>query len=74
MSLSLAAITLFNADHLTVVRVQSSRCHYRVSIDKETATIYGPGVKEEYELEDLGPLTLPPEAQAIIAVILFEEE
>lgn len=73
MSLSLAAKTIFNADHLTVVRVQSLKCHYRVSISDGVANIMGPGVNEEYELADLGPLELPAEAQAIIAVILFEE-
>lgn len=73
MSLTLASKTIFNADHLTVVRVQSSKCHYRVSITDTTATVYGPGVEEEYEVGSLGPEGLPAEALAIIAVVIFEE-
>ena len=76
MSLSLAAITRFSADHLKIVTVQSSKCHYRVAVkdDDKEVTVYGPGVEQAYAFEELGPDTLTAEARAIIAVVLLEEE
>jgi hypothetical protein len=76
VSLSFAAITRFSADHLKIIAVQTSRCHYRVAVhlgDQEV-TVQGPGVEEVYSFDALGPSTLPPEAQAIIACVLLEEE
>lgn len=77
MSLSLASKTLFNSDHLTVVRVQTLKCHYRVSVESDRLTIYGPGVEEEVEFEDLENKVaftgLSAEAKALLAVLYFEE-
>jgi hypothetical protein len=76
MSLSLASATLFVADHLTIIRVQSLKCHYRVAVEDEKLTIYGPGVEEELEYGEEGHaflLLFDPEARAIAAVLLFEE-
>ena len=71
MSLSLAAITLFTGENgLHIVKVQSARCHYRVAVEPDCVTVYGPGVEEEFEV--LFP-SLSAEAQALATVLLFEE-
>lgn len=73
MSLSLAALTLFKGDGFTLVKVQSSKCHYRVSVEAELATVQGPGVDYEVDTRALNIHEYPAEAVAIMAVIIFEE-
>lgn len=76
MSLSLATAILFTNTEtkMIIVKVQSLKCHYRVAIEEEQITLYGPGVEETYDPEEL-PLffKLTPEGQAMLAVLLFEE-
>lgn len=73
MSLSLASLTLFRGDGFTIVRVQSSKCHYRVNVDESSATVQGPGVDHSIDMRALNLSSYPPEAQAIMAVLMFEE-
>ena len=73
MSLSLASLTLFRGEGFTIVRVQSSKCHYRVNVEAEKATVQGPGVDFEVDTRTLGLHEYPPEAIAIMAVLIFEE-
>lgn len=55
-----------------VFTVQSSRTFYKVAIKPEEITLLGPGVREEYEMdEELERLS--PEGQALTVVIRFEE-
>lgn len=74
MSLSLASHILFTGENVTIVRVQSSKCHYRVGVDEDCITVYGPGVEHEVDSVFHKINNYPPEAQAIMAVLLFEEE
>lgn len=77
MSLALSSVILTDLDHLTVVRVQTLKCAYRVSVLSDRLTIYGPGVEETYEFDDLEVKIafegLKPEAKALLAVFYLEE-
>ncbi len=76
MSISVAARTIFSDERVTIVSVQSSKCPYRVSFERDgTITLMAPGLEEEVDPASLceGGSNLPREALAIIAVVLFEE-
>ena len=75
MSISFAALTKFVGDRFHIIAVQSSKCQYRVCVEGACARVQGPGVDDfEVDFEERGFKFLSPEAMALLAVVLFEEE
>lgn len=57
-----------------VFRVESDKTFYRAAVMPETVHLYGPGVDETYDLGEDIPTTLSPQHQALLAVLLWEDQ
>lgn len=61
-------------DDGAVFAVESDKTFYRLAIRQGTCYLFGPGVEEEYELGVDIPTGLSPEHQALLAVLLWEDQ
>jgi hypothetical protein len=57
-----------------VVRVQTDMTFYQVSVKPENLIVFGPGVEEAYVVGAEIPRELSPEAKALLAVLLWEDQ
>ena len=76
MSLALASKLVFENREggFSIFSVQTFKCLYRVVVDNEgCCRVQGPGVDEEIDVGPVSQGLLSMEAQALFAVLLFEE-
>ena len=65
---------LVQLDDGAVFAVESDKTFYRVALRKGTCYVFGPGVEEEYTLGEEIPEELSSEHQALLAVLLWEDQ